>query len=73
MLRDIVCNEIPTAFHDHHPYAVCAFLGGWVVVALNLLSLDANAVLMIGAATVTALRLAALYLEWRLPTWKIED
>ena len=73
VLRDIVCNEIPTAFHDHHPYAVCAFVGGWVVVALNLLALDANAVLMIGAATVTALRLAALYFEWRLPTWKIED
>ena len=73
VLRDIVCNEIPTAFHDHHPYAVCAFFGGWVVVGLNLLALDANAVLMIGAATVTALRLAALYFEWRLPTWKIDD
>ena len=73
VLRDIVCNEIPTAFHDHHPYAVCAFLGGWMVVALNLLALDANAVLMIGAATVTALRLAALYFEWRLPTWKVDD
>jgi uncharacterized membrane protein YeiH len=28
VLRDIVCNEIPSAFSDHRPYAVCAFLGG---------------------------------------------
>ncbi|HEX5738237.1 MAG TPA: TRIC cation channel family protein, partial [Hydrogenophaga sp.] len=25
VLRDVVCNQIPTAFHDHRPYAVCAF------------------------------------------------
>jgi uncharacterized membrane protein YeiH len=73
VLRDIVCNEIPTAFHDHHPYAVCAFAGGWVVVALHYLGFDPNAVVAIGAATVTLLRLAALQFEWRLPTWKIED
>ncbi|MDO9293632.1 MAG: trimeric intracellular cation channel family protein, partial [Hydrogenophaga sp.] len=34
VLRDVVCNEIPTAFHDHRPYAVCAFVGGWVYVGL---------------------------------------
>ena len=73
VLRDIVCNEIPTAFHDHHPYAVCAFAGGWVVVVLHLLGFDPNAVVAIGATTVTLLRLAALQFEWRLPTWKIED
>jgi uncharacterized membrane protein YeiH len=73
VLRDIVCNEIPTAFHDHHPYAVCAFTGGWVVVVLQYLSFDPNAAVLIGAATVTLLRLAALRLEWRLPVWKIDD
>ena len=73
VLRDIVCNEIPTAFNDHHPYAVCAFAGGWVVVVLHYLGFDPNAVVAIGAATVTLLRLAALQFEWLLPTWKIED
>ncbi len=34
VLRDMVCNEIPSAFKDHRPYAVCAFLGGWVYVGL---------------------------------------
>ena len=32
VLRDIVCNEIPRAFSDHRPYAVCAFAGGWTLV-----------------------------------------
>ncbi len=34
VLRDVVCNQIPTAFHDHRPYAVCAFAGGWLYVGL---------------------------------------
>ena len=28
VLRDMVCNEIPRAFCDHRPYAVCSFAGG---------------------------------------------
>jgi uncharacterized membrane protein YeiH len=32
VLRDVVCNEIPQAFSDHRPYALCAFAGGWVLV-----------------------------------------
>ena len=39
VLRDIVCDEIPQAFHDHRPYAVCSFASGWVVVAADLLGL----------------------------------
>ncbi len=73
VLRDIVCNEIPTAFHDHHPYAVCAFAGGWVVVVMHHFGIDVNTTVAIGAATATLLRLAALRFEWRLPTWKIDD
>ena len=72
VLRDIVCNEIPTAFHDHHPYAVCAFAGGWMVVLLQWLGFDPDWVVALGAATATLLRLAALYFEWRLPTWKLD-
>jgi uncharacterized membrane protein YeiH len=71
VLRDIVCNEIPTAFHDHHPYAVCAFAGGWVVVLLQWLGFEPDWVVGVSAAATTLLRLAALHFEWRLPTWKV--
>ena len=69
VLRDIVCNEIPKAFRDHRPYALCAFVGGWVVVACDALGV-ADAVGLVSAAVVTtALRVAAMLARWKLPAW----
>jgi uncharacterized membrane protein YeiH len=56
VLRDIVCNEIPQAFRDHRPYAVCSFAGGWVVVAADLLGLAGWVGLLAGASLATVLR-----------------
>ncbi|MFC5301172.1 trimeric intracellular cation channel family protein [Azospira restricta] len=70
VLRDIVCNEIPSAFRDHRPYAVCAFVGGWCVVAGERLGV-ADWLVLAGAAAITfALRALALLLDLRLPTWR---
>ena len=70
VLRDIVCNEIPSAFRDHRPYAVCAFAGGWVVVAATkMLALSDAWGLVAGAAVATGLRAAALASDFRLPRW----
>jgi uncharacterized membrane protein YeiH len=71
VLRDIVVNEIPKAFSDHIPYAVIAFTGGWVVVGLNLLNVDAFVAVAIGAIFTIVLRVLALLFGWRLPIWKI--
>jgi uncharacterized membrane protein YeiH len=71
VLRDIVVNEIPKAFSDHIPYAVIAFTGGWVVVGLNLLDVDAFVAVAIGAIFTIVLRVLALLFGWRLPIWKI--
>jgi uncharacterized membrane protein YeiH len=72
VLRDIVLNEIPTAFRDHRPYAVCAFVGGWVLVGARALGLDDSAALLLGAATAFGLRALALATGWRLPAWNDE-
>lgn len=69
VLRDIVLNEIPTAFRDHRPYAVCAFVGGWVLVAAQALGAGPGAALLLAAATASGLRLLALATGWRLPAW----
>jgi uncharacterized membrane protein YeiH len=69
-LRDIVCNEIPSAFSDHRPYALCAFAGGWVVVAAEELGGGDQAALGAGALCATSLRVLALALDWRLPAWR---
>lgn len=70
VLRDIVCNEIPKAFHDHRPYAVCAFVGGWVLVAAQRLAWGEGAALLAAAGTATLLRLVALATGFRLPGWR---
>lgn len=69
VLRDIVCNQIPAAFSDHRPYAVCAFAGGWVMVAAHALSAPQWLALVVAAATATLLRLAALASGFTLPAW----
>ena len=70
VLRDIVVNEIPKAFSDHIPYAVIAFTGGWVVVVLGALNVEAFIAVAVGAVFTIALRVAAMLFGWRLPTWR---
>ena len=69
VLRDIVCNEIPSAFSDHRPYALCAFVGGWVVVGGYAAALPHPVAIGAGAAVTSALRVAALWTGWELPRW----
>ncbi len=69
VLRDIVCNEIPSAFRDHRPYAVCAFAGGWVLVAARTLGLDDSAAVLLAAGATFGLRALALATNYRLPAW----
>ncbi len=70
VLRDIVCNEIPSAFSDHRPYAICAFAGGWVMVAAHTANVPDWAAVLIAAVAVSTLRMAALVWDWRLPAWR---
>lgn len=70
VLRDIVCNEIPSAFHDHRPYAVCAFIGGWCVVLAESTGSAEWAGLLAGALVAFVLRGLALLRNWRLPGWR---
>ncbi|MDP2404707.1 MAG: trimeric intracellular cation channel family protein [Hydrogenophaga sp.] len=70
VLRDVVCNEIPTAFHDHRPYAVCAFVGGWVYVGLWQLDAPGWLALVACVGVTAGLRALALWRNWQLPAWK---
>jgi uncharacterized membrane protein YeiH len=71
VLRDIVVNEIPKAFSDHVPYAVIAFTGGWVVVGLNAVNVDAFVAVAFGSVFTIVVRVLALLFGWRLPNWKV--
>lgn len=69
VLRDIVCNEIPSAFRDHRPYAICAFLGTWILIAAPWLGVPETVALVVSALTVTGLRGLALVTGFQLPAW----
>lgn len=71
VLRDILCNEIPKAFNDYQPYAVIAFAGSLLVVALNQMGMSQWASIFIPAGLIFIFRITAIYLAWRLPSWKI--
>ncbi len=61
--RDIVCNEVPMVFRDGKPYAICAFLGNWIFLAL----------LQYGSPHDFALWSSALFISGlRLITWKFD-
>jgi uncharacterized membrane protein YeiH len=70
VLRDIVCNEIPKAFRDHRPYAVCSFAGGWLVVLAHASGAPQWVGLALGAGSAALLRALALLSGWTLPSWR---
>ncbi len=69
VLRDIVCNEIPSVFRDHRPYAVCAFIGTWVLVLAQSLNAPDWLGLTAAAGSTVLLRGLALWSDYRLPAW----
>lgn len=70
VLRDVVCNEIPRAFNDHRPYAICSFAGAWMLIGAQALALPAWVCLTLAALVATGLRAAAVAWDWRLPAWQ---
>ena len=72
-VRDIVCNEIPSAFSDRRPYAVCSFAGGWVLVGGQAMGWSPGVALAAAVATATLARVAALVTGWSLPAWGAGD
>jgi uncharacterized membrane protein YeiH len=72
VLRDIVCNDIPRVLSDHRPYAVCAFVGGWVMVLCVWLGLSEWTSLVIAASVATFSRMLAMRFDWQIPSWKVD-
>lgn len=71
VLRDLICNEIPTAFKDHRPYALCAFAGGWAYVGTRHLDAPDWAALGTCVLVTAGLRMLSIWRDWRLPAWRV--
>lgn len=70
VLRDVLVNEVPRAFHDHQPYAVLAFAGSWVVVLMSYLGTPESIDVLVGASFIIILRLLAIKFGWELKRWR---
>jgi uncharacterized membrane protein YeiH len=61
VLRDIVCNEVPMVFRDGKPYAICAFVGCWLFLLMEMYGFPREFALWSSAFFISGLRL----LTWR--------
>ncbi len=68
VLRDIFCNEIPSLFRDHRPYAVCALAGSLVYEALAWMGMPEGTLLATCTLVTTGTRLLTCWLDWKLPS-----
>jgi uncharacterized membrane protein YeiH len=66
VLRDIVCNEVPMVFRDGKPYAICAFVGNWLFLAMRFYGFPYDFALWASAIFITALRLVTWRFDMRL-------
>jgi uncharacterized membrane protein YeiH len=73
VLRDVLCNDVPAAFSDHRPYAVCSFIGGWALVAAHAAAWPLWAALLLTTMLTASLRLASVYLDISLPPWNANE
>lgn len=70
ILRDVLVNEVPRAFHDFQPYGVIAFAGGWLVVLMSLTAIPDYLTVLIAASVMVLVRLLAVRFGWELKRWR---
>lgn len=69
VMRDVICNEVPNVFHDHRPYALCAFAGAWLYLGMNALDAPSLLSLAVAVTAIAGLRLLAVLTGWSVPRW----
>lgn len=67
VLRDVLCNEVPSLFRQTPLYATCAVVGALCYMLLMESSLGSETATWGGTLAAAALRLAALRWHWVLP------
>ncbi len=68
ILRDVLCNKIPSVFQRNTElYATCAFIGAWVFIILVKMHVDISVASWAGTLVIFALRLFAVRFRLTLP------
>ncbi|RED26266.1 putative membrane protein YeiH [Flavobacterium cutihirudinis] len=69
VLRDILCNEIPTIFRREIYATICIF-GGIVFFALKRLNLEDDILYLLTSLVIISVRLLAVKYKWYLPAFE---
>ena len=67
VIRDVLCNELPSLFRQTPLYATCAFVGCYLYIALLRAPLMGEVAVGIAIIAIAAFRLAAVRWHWVLP------
>ena len=68
VLRDVLCNKIPSVFkRNTELYATCSFAGTWVFIILVKLNVDPSIASWVGTSVVFILRMLAVKFRLTLP------
>lgn len=67
VIRDVLCNEVPSLFRQSPLYATCAFVGALLYLGLLKTPVPTEVATWTAIAVAAALRLAALKWNWVLP------
>lgn len=67
VLRDIFCNQVPSAFRDHKPYAVLAFIGSGLYLFLLDTDLDPSISYLLAFLVTVILRIVSIFGNLELP------
>lgn len=67
VIRDVLCNEIPSLFRKSPLYATCAFFGCYAYFGLLLVPVPQDAAVWAALLGIALFRLAAVRWQWTLP------
>jgi uncharacterized membrane protein YeiH len=68
ILRDVLCNKIPSVFQRNTElYATCAFIGTWVFIIMVKMDVDISIASWAGTLIIFSLRLFAVRVRLTLP------
>lgn len=70
ILRDVLTGNVPYVFRPGELYATASFAGSLLFIVLQFFGVDYGLSFIIGTAAVFATRMAAVYLNWQLPSYR---
>lgn len=70
ILRDVLTGNVPYVFRPGELYATASFIGAGLFILLQQVGAPYSLSFVLGVAVVFCVRMAAVYLNWQLPSYR---